>query len=1558
VDNCVSNPNPDQLDTDSDGMGDPCDPCPLGNGDDDNDGACNGGDNCPSVFNNDQADSDADLAGDACDNCPGLANVGQANADGDAAGDACDVCPNAAPNDSDGDGVCQNVDNCPSLYNPTQANNDGDSRGNDCEQCRNDPNKLSAGFCGCGQPETNTDGDSHPDCDDQCPTDPNKVLSGYCGCGLADTNTDGDGHPDCADECPNDPLKYEPLLCGCGVAEGTCNNDGCPSDPLKTAPGVCGCGVADTDTDGDGTANCIDACPSDASKTAAGACGCGVADTDGDSDGTANCNDACASDPNKIAAGACGCGVADTDGDSDGTPNCNDGCPTDSNKVTAGACGCGVADTDSDSDGTANCVDGCASDPLKTAAGACGCGVADTDGDSDGTSNCNDGCPTDANKVAAGTCGCGVSDTDVDSDGTPNCNDACASDPLKIATGVCGCGVADVDGDSDGMPNCNDGCPTDSNKVTAGACGCGVADTDSDSDGTANCVDGCVNDPLKTAAGACGCGVADTDGDSDGTANCNDGCPSDANKVAAGACGCGVADSDSDSDGTPNCNDACASDPLKIAAGVCGCGVADADGDSDGTPNCNDGCPTDANKVAAGACGCGVADVDADSNSIIDCLASGDEILLQTCADLQAIDNNLTASYRLLNDIDCTGFDYGDGKGFKPIAEGPEWEPFMGTLDGAGFVVTGLMIDRPEDGWVGLFGLTDGATISQLGLVNVSIEGYYEVGALIGHASNTDVREVLASGAVSGGWNVAGLIGAPKDQTHVADCAVHVAVSSNESEQGLIGALMYYDALIERSYSAGTTTGLSAVVHSPEEGSIVRTSFFDCDVAGNCADDMAASTTEMTSAAQYAAAGWDFDTVWGFFEDHDYPCLRWQDGCTCVAGQDLDQDGTLDCDESCAIDPLKVEPGACGCGAVEVDTDSDGTFDCDDVCPNDPLKIERGECGCGIADVDTNEDELLDCNDPATPAGISTCAELQDITNLHGAFVLENDIDCTGFDYGDGRGFMPIASANNGWAPFEGHFDGAGYAITGLTINRPHDSLVGLFGHAAHGTIRNLALYGAQVTGNQRVGALVGHSHWVSFEQCVATGEVIGNDAIGGLIGLMGAGTLHDSYATSTVFGWVDVGLVVGAHEGELRRTYSAGEGGDPAALAGGRGYGGVSFASFFDCEVAGNCSDAEAANTASMTSIDQYAESGWDFDHVWGFSELGGYPCLRWEAGCGCIATDDFDGDSANNCADECSTDPAKTVPGVCGCGAADVDSDSDGTIDCNDECPTDPLKIEHGECGCGTADVDLNEDEVLDCNDPATPVGISTCAELQGITNMYGAFVLENDVDCTGFDSGDGRGFRPIGSVEGWTPFEGRFDGAGYIIEGLSMQRQFDWHTGLFRDAYGAWIRNVTLRDANIAGGTRVGGVVGIATNTLIQQCSVTGAVSGSDNVGGLVGFAENSALSDSYASAVVSAWGPLGLLVGSLNGAFALERCYASGDAEGDVELFGELNGEGDITASFFDCDVAGNCTATGATTTTAMQSSTLYTTAGWDFTNIWGFNGSGMYPCLRVEASCAP
>ena len=91
---------------------------------------------------------------------------------------------------------------------------------------------------------------------------------------------------------------------------------------------------------------------------------------------------------------------------------------------------------------------------------------------------------------------------------------------------------------------------------------------------------------------------------------------------------------------------------------------------------------------------------------------------------------------------------------------------------------------------------------------------------------------------------------------------------------------------------------------------------------------------------------------------------------------------------------------------------------------------------------------------------------------MHGDYLLTQDIDATDTaTWNDGSGFEPIG---DDITPFTGFFDGQGYVISGLVINRPDEEFVGLFGVVGGGgEIKEVTLEGGIVSGGDAVGALL-----------------------------------------------------------------------------------------------------------------------------------------------------------------------------------------------------------------------------------------------------------------------------------------------------------------------------------------------------------------------------------------------------------------------------------------------------------------------------------------------------
>ncbi len=530
---------------------------------------------------------------------------------------------------------------------------------------------------------------------------------------------------------------------------------------------------------------------------------------------------------------------------------------------------------------------------------------------------------------------------------------------------------------------------------------------------------------------------------------------------------------------------------------------------------------------------------------------------------------------------------------------------------------------------------------------------------------------------------------------------------------------------------------------------------------------------------------------------------------------------------------------------------------------------------------------------------ISDWHDLNDIrNNLDGDYILVNNLDENTAGYADVA--APIADDGNGWipvgnfaGPFTGIFDGNEHAVNGLTINRPGENEIGLFGRLGSGSeITGLALQDIDITGQNYVGGLAGVNQG-SIVECSATGSITGSGRVGGLLGHNNFGTVADSYNTSLVEGEIRVGGLAGENEGIITNTYSIGSvtgDGSVGGLLGSNSFGTVND-SYWNTETSGlennGTGEGGSGGITGLTTFqirNQSNFNNWDFEETWNIVNGAFFPLNK-----------DFIPDE---------------VPG---------------------------LRF--------TGGIGSEED----------PFQISTLEHLQAVKDfLSSAFILNNDLDASDTQSwNDGKGFEPIGDAE--NPFTGSLDGNSHAVTGLTISRPDEDDIGLFGGLdNGAEIIRLTLDEVNVTGQNQVGGLAGIYNDGTITQSYVTGSVSGEINVGGLAGKITNGIITQSYTTAGVNGDDRVGGLIGMQEGG-TVTYSYAAGSVTGNTNTAGLVseNNGGSVTNSYWNIETTGQSDSDGGIGLNNIQMRTETTFTGWDFTDTWqiGEAPDHSYPWLQ-------
>jgi len=325
---------------------------------------------------------------------------------------------------------------------------------------------------------------------------------------------------------------------------------------------------------------------------------------------------------------------------------------------------------------------------------------------------------------------------------------------------------------------------------------------------------------------------------------------------------------------------------------------------------------------------------------------SSQNLEIQTWYDLDTIRDNLSGSHLLMNDLDSTTAGYEElasptanqGKGWQPI--GTEDNLFTGTFDGQGYEIRDLLINRPDESFIGLFGVVgEGGMVQNIGVVNADVTGYGIVGGLVGNNEGT-VSNSYSTGSVTGtGW-VGGLVGVnlatvsnsystgsvtgytdrtgglvgwnEEEDASVSNSYSTGSVTGDYSVGGLVGAT---SGTVSNSYSTGSVTGdenvgglvgenTATVRNAYSTGSVtgslsvgglvgkndatVSDSFWDTETSGQTTSygGTGKPTQEMQSITTFSGAGWNIIEValgltdpsytWNIVDTVTYPFLSWE----------------------------------------------------------------------------------------------------------------------------------------------------------------------------------------------------------------------------------------------------------------------------------------------------------------------------------------------------------------------------------------------------------------------------------------------------------------------------------------------------------------------------------------------------------------------------------------------------------------------------------------------------------------------------------------------------------
>ncbi|NLQ19164.1 filamentous hemagglutinin N-terminal domain-containing protein, partial [Marinomonas sp. M1K-6] len=511
---------------------------------------------------------------------------------------------------------------------------------------------------------------------------------------------------------------------------------------------------------------------------------------------------------------------------------------------------------------------------------------------------------------------------------------------------------------------------------------------------------------------------------------------------------------------------------------------------------------------------------------------------------------------------------------------------FTGNFDGLGHTISNLKINNTSN-LTGLFGITDGATIKNIGVVDAYIQSYYQAGILIGYAKNTTIENSYTTGKITGTYeSIGGLVGyftSEGGNNHIENSYSSADVTGTDNVGGLVGQLSSAEtASISNAYATGNVTGTDNV-----GGLVGQLSANAMNGGATASISNAYATGNVTGAdrvgglvGELSAYSMEGDATASISISNAYATgnIIGANNVGGLVGQLFAVDATASISNAYATGNVTGTGSLGGLVAnIEGGTIENSWYDKDTNTATMADSTNYGKTKAEILAAFAGKDGWS-TGGGATVAGYEV-AELPYLTKVTAdadksvttlfaggmgvdgdAYTITNWNQLQNINYGWDTKNKTYALSNNlesstagyvgtgeGWNPigaFSGNFDGLGHSISDLYINRAAN-MQGLFGQTEDANIVNVNLINVNITGNHEVGALVGTAMQTHIENVTSSGKVVGEEEVGGLVGYMdeSAVTVLKSHSSAEVTGANNIGGLVGKlSHSTIRESYATGK--------------------------------------------------------------------------------------------------------------------------------------------------------------------------------------------------------------------------------------------------------------------------------------------------------------------------------------------------------------------------------------------------------------------------------